>query len=278
MAIKCRTPQRNFCALNGRIAVLFVDIDGTAMVCQPYFDSAISQFVTLMELLSFPRELARRVLHETYYGTMPKRGFDRGHLGEGIIEAYHALCAGTATDSSIGLPCEQPRKDIEEILQMIGNAPFFRSPQLFPNVLPVLTRARHNFFLISVTIGNREVQKYKIKQGGLDAVFDDMIITLNENKAELVRELIVDYQIDPKHSAFIGNSIRSDGATLTETNFVYLPLETSLSYPNDSLPEDTQFDVFKADNWHEVEERAINRLVRRRRVAMDSGDGDICHK
>ncbi|MBZ0188641.1 MAG: hypothetical protein K8F91_20515, partial [Candidatus Obscuribacterales bacterium] len=150
----------------------------------------------------------------------------------------------------------------------IGSAPFFNEPDLFPHALPVLTRARHNFLPVAVTVGSREVQKYKIRQGGFASVFDDIIITLNENKAELVGEFIEDLGVHPHHSAFIGNSVRSDGVTLSKTNFVYLPLETSLAGPNDRFPE-SKFRLFRTENWLDVEERVLNRLIRRRRNAAE---------
>ena len=36
----CRTASRNMCAPQNKIAALFVDIDGTVMECQKYFDRA----------------------------------------------------------------------------------------------------------------------------------------------------------------------------------------------------------------------------------------------
>ncbi len=270
MVSNCHTPDRNMCAPDGKIAVLFVDLDGTVMVCQPYFDGAIEEFAELMSLCGFKRQEARAMLHRTYYGSMPNLGFERGKFAQAIVEAYKALCQKSKV---------RRRKIIEQICERIGRAPFFNTPVLFDYALPVLTRARHNFMIVAVTVGNREAQKYKIRQGGLSSVFDDIIITLSENKAELINEYIQDMNISPQYSAFIGNSIRSDGASLSKTNFVYLPLETSLSAPGDKLPENTGFELFCSKDWHEVEERCLNRLIRRRRKAMSAATArHECHK
>jgi FMN phosphatase YigB (HAD superfamily) len=252
------------CCPGGKIAALFVDIDGTAMICQPYFDGAFEEFATVMELLGVPRDASKKALGDIYYGSMPHRGFERERFPEGIIETYHHLC----TEHKL-----TPRGDILPVLERIGNAPFFRKPELFPNALQVLTRAQHNFKLIAVTVGDREVQKYKIRQGGLDAIFDETIITLREGKAELVREAIEDYNIDPNFSAFIGNSVRSDGVCLSKTNFIFLPLESSLSKNGDKLPEDTGFKTFEVVDWRDAEERAIKRLLRQRKMAMGDDEG-----
>lgn len=268
MASKCRFPDRNFCAPDGKIAVLFVDVDGTTSKCQPYFDGAIDEFATLMALCGFSRKLAKETLEQTYYGSMPARGFDRGKLSEAITEAYVKLCR---------MHKRRVRKDIKAICDRIGSAPFFRDPEMFPNAVAVLGRARHNFYLIAVTVGNREAQKWKIRQGGLDAVFDEVIVTLDENKDDVIREAIEDLNIAPEYSAHIGNSIRSDGAALTETNVIFLPLERSLSRKEDKFPEGSRFKVFHVKDWNEVEVRGITRLLRQRQQALlAEGDRDAC--
>jgi hypothetical protein len=218
----------------------------------------------VMELLGVPKDVSKQALGDIYYGSMPHRGFERERFPEGIIETYHHLC----NEYKLGR-----RADILPVLERIGNAPFFRKPELFPNALQVLARAQHNFMLIAVTVGDREVQKYKIRQGGLDTVFDETIITLREGKAELVAEAIADYNIDPNFSAFIGNSIRSDGVCLSKTNFIHLPPESSLSKNGDKLPENTGFTTFSVTDWRDGEERAIKRLLRRRKMAMGNDEG-----
>ncbi len=266
MVNNCQTPERNMCAPDGKIAVLFVDLDGTVMVCQKYFDNAVNEFAELMALCGFNRKEAHATLSQIYYGSMPHRGFERGKFGQAIAEAYVALCRKYK---------KRRRKLVADICERIGRAPFFNAPELFDYALPVLTRAKHNFMLVAVTVGNREAQKYKIRQGGLSAVFDDSIITLHENKAFLVGKFITDMDVNPHYSAFIGNSIRSDGAALSKTNFIYLPLESSLAAPTDKLPENTGFETVTCKDWLDVEENAIASFVRRRRRAIRLQGGQI---
>lgn len=265
MKRKCQSADRNYCAPRNKIAVLFVDIDGTVTVCQPYFDRGIKEFTHLMSLCGFSKRAARKALEEVYYGKKPFIGYDREKFGEAIANAYEHLCKK-----------ENVRKDplVSSICQRIGTAPFFQPPELFANALPVLTRARHNFYIVAVTVGTREVQKFKIGQGGLSSVFDDTIFTLHENKADLVGEFIADNKVCPHNSAFIGNSMRSDGVTLNKTNFIFLPLEISLSAPDDKFPENTGFELFKVASWTEAEERAIKRIIRRRRLAFENSPFD----
>jgi hypothetical protein len=156
----------------------------------------------------------------------------------------------------------------------IGNSPFFREPELFLNAVPVLNRARHNFLLIGVTMGNREAQKYKISQGGL--FFDHFIITPYDDKRERVAELIKDLNIDPKFSAFIGNSVRSDGQCIAETNVVLVPFEKGV-FDQEEMPTSSKYEVFRVRDWRDAEERAIMRLVRRRDRSVQVNEAEERH-
>lgn len=265
--------ERNFYAPGGKLAALFLDIDGTIMVCQPYFDEAFEEFATFMKFLGINKDEARDTLRTVYNGSMPHRGFERERFPEALIETYELLLAKHNI-----LVADEDVEHIRSILKGVGSAAVFRKPKVFADAQQVLTRAHDRFLLIAVTIGDYEVQQYKIRQGGLDKLFDGRIITLQEGKDDLVQEAIEDYNVDPHHSAFVGNSIRSDGVCLKKTNFVYLPLESSLPKAGDKLPENTGFLTFNASNWREVEQRAINRLLRRRDIALMQEDQRNKHR
>ncbi|HEY9869683.1 MAG TPA: HAD family hydrolase [Candidatus Obscuribacterales bacterium] len=255
MARKCQVPGRNFCAPNGKIAALFVDIDGTISVCEPYFEEAKQRFGYFMSLRGFDRAEAIKLVREIELAYIEKHGFERDALATAMVNAYRRLARrkGVRTNKFDRGICED-----------IGRSPYFREPELFPNAAAVLGRAHHNFRIIAVTIGNREAQKYKIRQAGLATVFDDIIITQRDDKAALVRAAIEDLNIDPRFSAFIGNSLRSDGACLKETNFIYLPMEPGWAFDKAVLPRQTGYEVFEVKDWRDAEERGINRLLRRR--------------
>lgn len=268
MSTKCNLPNRNLCARNGKVAALFVDVDGTIMECQPYFDSAIARFGFLMAMCGFDKKRAIATLREIDLAGTHEHGFERDRFPRSMSSAYAKLCKEKGV---------RRRREITQMCEDIGNSPFFRKPMLFDNASAVLGRAHHNFLIIAVTIGNREAQNYKIRQGGLDPVFDEVIITPNDDKLDRVREVIQDLNIDPELSAFIGNSRRSDGACLAETNFIYLPLEKGWSFDDTPLPVDTGHTVYTVKDWREAEDRAIKRLIRKREqmllTSSDSCDG-----
>lgn len=260
----CRTADRNFCAPAGKIAALFVDVDGTMLVCQPYFDQANANFGHFMKLRGFDPEESIKVLRKIDHASTELVGFERDRFGKSIVEAYEHMRK---------LKRKRFKQDEimndRQICENIGRAPFFREPEVFPNTAAVLARAHHNFMIIAVTIGNREAQKYKVRQAGLQPVFDELIITSRDDKPKLVAQVIKDLNIDPHLSAFIGNSKRSDGACVAHTNFIYLPLEPGWDYDkNAELPKSDPFEIIPVDDWRQCEERGINSLVRKRRKLM----------
>lgn len=263
----CRTTGRNFCATadGHKIAALFVDVDGTILKCQVYFEQAIADFGYFMSLRGFDEKEAIRVLRDVDHEYSEKSGFERDVFGRCLVEAYDRL-----RQSNRRRFREADIIQDRRLCQNIGRAPFFREPELFANAAPVLNRAWHNFMLFAVTIGNREAQKYKLKAAGLGQTFDEILVTPRDEKPKLVSRVIKDLNVDPSMSAFIGNSQRSDGSCLAVTNFVYLPLEPGWSFDNKSvLPENTGFEVFRVDDWRQAEEHGINSLVRRRRRQLN---------
>lgn len=262
--LKCFAEQRDLITPNGKLAVLCIDMDGTTIECQPYFDEAFLEFSLLMGLLGVPQEESTEALKRIYYGSMPHRGFERHRFPEALVETYENL---KEKFNLTGITDEQ-ENTFHSLLKGIGSAPFFRRPKLFTDCLQVLSRAHERFLLVAVTVGDYEAQLFKIRQSGLEKLFDDRIITLIEGKDKLVAQLIEDYDIDPEYSAFIGNSVRSDGVCLNVMNFIHVPFETSLSKDGDKLPEGTGFTTYKVQNWRDAEENAINRLIRKRDMAI----------
>lgn len=263
---QCQSMDRNFCVPNGKIAALFVDIDGTCSVCQPYFDEAAESFAYFMSLRGFDADEARQHLAKLNHSMTEEGGFEREVFGKILIETYRQLVKMKRRRFSTAA-----RAKDEAVLRSLGMGPFFREPEVFPNARPVLNRAQHSFLMIAVSIGSRDAQKYKVSQAGLSSVFDYLIVTSRDDKADIVRQVMEELNIDPHLSAFIGNSPRSDGACLAVTNFVLLPLEKGWAFDaSRDLPSDTGFKLYRAADWREAEERGINGVLRQRKMAKPS--------
>ena len=252
-----KVSDRNLTLANGKLPALFVDIDGTILECEPYFEEAKQRFVHLMTMLGFDFEEAKEALHKHDHYRMQAGSFHYDIFGDAMHDAYQELS-------------KNHNKSVEEIIMGIcrdlGRGPFYRQPVLFKDAGPVLNRARHNFLIFAVSLGTREVQKYKIRQAGLDSVFDEIIIIPRVEKLEVVRHLIEDLNIDPSASAFIGNSLRADGASLAATNFIHLPLEGGTAFDQANLPEGSPYTAFRSRDWLDVEQSVLARLLRRRKL------------
>ena len=263
----CRTMDANYCTPDGKSAALFIDVDGTILVCNPLFDEAARAFSHFMSQIGFnPAEV-----HETFkkfnHEFSDKFGFELDVYGNAMVEVYRHMVKTKRRRFSTD------RQAIDErIIRSLGMSPYFRKPQVFPECAEVLRRAKHSFKLFAVSIGNREAQKYKVHRANLPGFEEPLIFTAWDNKPQYVKAVMEDMNISPKYSAFIGNSPRSDGACLAVTNFIYLPIEAPWSYDAGfELPKNTGFDVFEASDWRECEEKGINRLLRRRRALMPGG-------
>jgi FMN phosphatase YigB (HAD superfamily) len=262
--VKCQTPRRNFCTPDGKNAALFVDLDGTVVVCQPYFDEAGENFAHFMSLRGFDATEAHDACREYNMKFMHEHGFERDVFPKALVAAYRHLMQ----KHKRRLRTDKRTLD-ERIVHNIGLGPFFRLPEPFPNAAAVLGRAHKGFLVFAVSMGNHEAQKYKIRQAGLDTIFDEAIITSREDKPEIVAQVMEDWNISPSYSAFIGNSKRADGACLAKTNFIYLPLEQGTSFDvSRPLPE-SQYNVFPAKDWREAEEKGIKRVLRQRKAAPE---------
>ncbi|HEY9790914.1 MAG TPA: HAD family hydrolase [Candidatus Obscuribacterales bacterium] len=265
--VKCQTPSRNFCTPDGKNAALFVDLDGTAVVCQPYFDEAAENFAHFMSLRGFDAAEARKACSEFNGSFMREHGFERDVFPRALVAAYNHL----VEKDNRRLRADKRKLD-ERIVHNIGLGPFFRLPQLFSNCAAVLGRAHKGFLVFAVSMGNHEAQKYKIRQAGLDTIFDEAMITSKADKPEIVKQVMEDWNISPEYSAFIGNSRTADGACLAVTNFIYLPLEHGTEFDlSKELPQ-SDFEVFEVKDWREAEEKGIKRLLRRRKAAPEAAE------
>lgn len=256
----CKLPGRNLCAPGGKVSALFIDLDGTVVECEKYFSAARARFGYLMELHGFDGKEAIEAARTMYMKAMKDDGVRRHQMSEAMVAVYKQLCRKHK---------KRARREVIGMCEDIGQSPFFRDPELFDDAAQVINRSRHNFLIIAVTMGDRAVQKYKVREAGLDSAFDHYIVTAYDNKVERVRELIEDLNIDPHTSAFIGNSVKSDGQCLSETNFIHVPFEPGVFDSETELVSTNGFEVFKVRDWRDAEERAIQRLTMRRDLALE---------
>lgn len=240
---------------------IFVDIDGTLVVCEPYYVGAKDRFAKLMSLLGYDSnealDLVKKIdLAKVRSDEYKTTAFERHRLEDAMVESYEQL----AKKSKVKVD-----PDIVEMCRDIGQRVFFREPEVFQNVRHVLERAHERFEIIALTIGNLQAQMYKLEQAGLSQYFDDVTVISTDNKVEVIAELIKDRGINARYSVMIGNSVISDKPCLDHTNVIMLPFEGGFGHHDGEGPKNPdKYTLWELSDWREAEERAIKRLIRQR--------------
>ncbi len=258
----CHREDRNYYLPSGLKACGFIDFDGTIAKCEPLFLQAKREFACFMELFGFNKAEVLEILEEHDNDNVSKHGFELHRLGDSMKNVYRQLLSDRP---------EATNEDYLGICENIGFRPFFKSPEPFPNAIRVLNRIRKRYHLTLVTIGDYGAQKFKASEIG-SSIFDEVIITSQDDKAEYVKLAMEAYDADPLHCFMLGNSKKSDGAVAQHTNFIWLPLENGWKRDDTELPKNTGFKITEAKSWREVEEKAIKPMVWARKYKLgDNG-------
>lgn len=249
--------KRDLEAPQGEAAAIF-DWDGTIAECHPLYQSAKELFGHFMERCGFDRQQAMHYFREAEIRETEGNAFDRHHLSRPMIDAYQELCREHG---------RQPKDSDIDICKALGQGPFFQEPVVFENAVEVLNELRKRFRLFVVTIGDTDVQGYKVKKSGLKPLFDKVIISSRRDKDARVAKLMQENNLDPRHCVFVGNSPRSDGITLKVTNFIHQTLEGGLVFEMADLPQNTGFQSYTTADWLETY-KVFQELIRRRDLAL----------
>ena len=83
---------------------------------------------------------------------------------------------------------------------------------LFSDTMDSINELKKNGYkLFLVTFGNREMQKKKIKDLGLERAFDEIIITENpRGKEKCFKEILTKYDLEPEQVLCVGDKIKDE--------------------------------------------------------------------
>lgn len=114
------------------------------------------------------------------------------------MKAYIQIC------EKIGKPVNKAMRDA---IAIAGMSYILKEYKLYPGIVPALNSISQNKIL--VTRGNEKVQKLKIEQTNLASHFNHIEIVPIKTK-QTFEDLLDKYQLDPKTTIMIGDSIRND--------------------------------------------------------------------
>jgi putative hydrolase of the HAD superfamily len=194
---------------------LIIDADDTLWENNIYYEQSIAAFVELMATLGFEREEAERAVDAVERERIPQVGYAPEEFARSLVFAYQRLC------ERYGRPVEgNVSSRALEIGQEVVEYPIV----LLEGVKETLARLSGRFRLLLLTKGERQAQESKLARSGLGRFFDGVHIVPEKN-AEVFRDLLARYGMEPKQTWMVGNSPRSDINPAVEAGIgaIYVP-------------------------------------------------------
>ena len=182
------------------IPTLIVDADDTLWETEAYYEQCIAEFGELMATMGLDREEAGRTVDEVERERVPLTGYGPLQFAENMVIAYERLC------EQYGQSVLDAASDrVREIAQLVMAPPVV----LLDGVEETLARLNGRFRLLLLTKGDQGVQVGKLVRSSLGRFFDGVHV-VPEKDAQVFRELVDRYGLEPERTWMVGNSPRSD--------------------------------------------------------------------
>lgn len=179
---------------------LIIDADDTLWENNIYYEQCVADFAELMESQGFGREEAQRVVDAVERERIPQVGYAPEEFARSMDIAYQRLC------ERHGLSVEE---EVSKAVWKIGLTVMEYPIVLLDGVAETLARLSDRCRLILLTKGDQGVQQDKLARSGLASFFEDVHI-VPEKDADVIRGLMVRYELHPERTWMVGNSPRSD--------------------------------------------------------------------
>jgi putative hydrolase of the HAD superfamily len=179
---------------------LIIDADDTLWENEIYYEQCISDFGELMGSLGFDREEAERTVDEVEAERVPLTGYGPHEFARNLQLAYERLCLRH------GRPAD---KAVAKASHQIGLVVLEPPMELLDGVAEALPRLGERFRLILLTKGDQASQEGKLARSGLVHHFEGVHV-VQEKDAQVLRELMAEYGLQPEATWMVGNSPRSD--------------------------------------------------------------------
>lgn len=203
--------------------IIIFDLDDVLMMTIQWYWARWEMFKYVMSQLGFGQYEHEIIdtLNSIDGANVERNGFEPEAFGWAMGETYGHYCAMEGR-----VPDEETRKAIEDI----GHSVFVHRPILYPGVKEALGRLREGgHVLYCITKGDVPNQTRKVREAGLEAYFEEVIV-VPDDKAPALRSLIERHQGSAGKSDvyFVGNSLRSDMLPAIEegVNPVWVPCYT----------------------------------------------------
>lgn len=179
---------------------LIIDADDTLWEAEIYYEQCIAAFGELMAELGFDREEAERTVDEVERERVPLVGYGPQEFSHNMAIAYQRLCHRYGK-----LVADEVSGAVRELGGLVLDPPMV----LLDGVEEALPLLGERYRMILLTKGDREVQEGKLARSGLARFFEGVHV-VPEKDAQVLRSLMVSYDLQPGQTWMVGNSPRSD--------------------------------------------------------------------
>ena len=197
---------------------IIFDGDDTLWETMPLYTKAKNKYFQLMKNEGVGYESFADRFEGIDNDNVSKYGFSRLRFPQSMVDAYRDACCRCARVADA---------DIENEVRRIGESVFSEPVLLLDSAKEVVEQLRNDFRLVLVTKGDREVQKQRITQSGLEYCFDATYIVDTKTQETFIK--VLDEQtLDRYGSWSIGNSVKSDinPAIAAGLRAIWIPYET----------------------------------------------------
>jgi putative hydrolase of the HAD superfamily len=198
---------------------LIIDADDTLWENEAYYQQCITEFGELMATLGLDQKEAQHTVDDVERERVPLTGYGPQQFTENMVIAYQQLCERHGL-----LVADEVSGGVREIGRLVMDFPI----RLLDGVEETLAHLSGHYRLLLLTKGDRQVQEDKLARSGLGHFFDGVHV-VPEKDAQVFRELMAEYGLEPEQTWMIGNSPRSDINPALEAgiNAVYIPHSTT---------------------------------------------------
>lgn len=222
---------------------LIIDADDTLWENEIYYEQCISDFGALMAEMGFDREEAERTVDEVEHERVPLAGYGPHEFSHNMVLAYERLC------ERYGQPI---REDVSGTVHEVGRLVLEPPIELLDGVTETLPWLSQRFRLILLTKGDQEAQEDKLERSGLAHHFEGVHV-VQEKDAEVLQELIANYNLLPERTWMVGNSSRSDINPALEAGIgaVHIPHTSTWSFEQQEIADPER--VVVLENFGELQ-------------------------
>ena len=179
---------------------LILDADDTLWENNVFYEEATDAFAERMAREGFDPQRARETLARIEQERVPVYGYAPQEFARSLVLTYHQLCREDG---------RAPRPEVEAEVEGIGNRVVEYPIILLDGVAETVAVLSRHCRLFLLTKGDPKVQRDKVDRSGLAPHFEAIHI-VPEKKPEVLQDLLVRHNLDPRRTWMVGNSPRSD--------------------------------------------------------------------